>query len=313
MISLIRFHASSPQLQPRPEISWEKNGIFNPGVAIYNGRILLLYRAVGKDNISRFGVATSKNGTDFNFWSDQPVFTPYPESEYETLGVENPRITFLEGKFAIVYTAAAFNNTLTKPNTTDLKTRISLVWTTDFVNYNRQGVIMHSYNDKDAALFPQKWGDYYYLYHRRHPSIWLSKSTDLNTWEDVPNENYIILSPSETSWDNDRVGIGAPPIYTRDGWIVFYHGRDKQGVYRLGVFMADLKNPQKIIYKIPYPILEPRLEFEKSGKINNVVFTCGAVEVDTQYFVYYGGADYAIGGAFIRKLTLLNELKKYPV
>lgn len=303
-----------PLLAPRPNLSWEKGGIFNPGATIFKDKILLLYRAYGEDKVSRFGIATSSDGINFAYQSDTPVFIPNPQSSYEDHGVEDPRVTCLEGKFAIIYTAASYDKNDPHAKVHGFKTRISLAWTEDFCTFDPRGVIVHSYDDKDAALFPQKWGNYYYLYHRRHPSIWLSRSIDLNTWEDVGSEgHYALIIPSKNSWDNDRVGIGAQPIKTEDGWLIFYHARDKQGVYRLGAFLADLENPEKVIAKLPYPILEPVLEFEKRGQVANVVFTCGAVEWGEDYLVYYGAADFVISGGYINKQELLKELKKYLI
>ncbi len=310
MIKLTRLHPSLPLLKPRP-INWEANGVLNPGVTLYDGKISLLYRAVGDDHVSRFGLATSTDGVSFTAASDTPVFAPDPMSKYEERGVEDPRITYLNGRYAIVYVAAAVNKTDLRPNAVDWKTRVSLAFTTDFREFERRGVILHSYNDKNAALFPTQWGEHYYLYHRRHPSIWLSKTLDFNTWEDVCEGSCMVVEPDGNNWDNDRIGIGSQPLYTEDGWLVFYHGRDNAGVYRLSAFLTDYAKPQHIIAKLPYPLLEPELPFETNGPIPNVVFTCGAVEAGNAFWIYYGGADFSIGGAYIDKQALLTELKKY--
>ncbi len=310
MIKLTRLHPSEPLLRPRP-LDWERNGVLNPGATIYDNKIVLLYRAVGSDHVSRFGLATSGDGVSFQSHSQEPVFSPNPGSLYEERGVEDARITLMkDGRYAIVYVAASINTTDIRPHAIDWKTRVSLAFTTDFQQFERRGVILHSYNDKNAALFPVQWGDYYYLYHRRHPSIWLSKSLDLNTWEDVCQDSCMVVQPDGNNWDNDRIGIGSQPLYTEDGWLVFYHGRDNQGIYRLSAFLSDYANPEKIIAKLPYPLLEPELPFETNGPIPNVVFTCGAVDAGDSYFVYYGGADFAIGGAYINKKELLTELKQ---
>lgn len=312
MLTLTRLHPTEPLLRPR-DLDWELNGILNPGVTIYEGKILLLYRAVGDDHVSRFGVATTVDGINFTFEGDQPVFSPDPTSHYEERGVEDARISYVDGRYAVVYVAASINRTDLRPNAIDWKTRVSLAFTTDFKDFQRRGVILHSYNDKNAALFPARWGEWYYLYHRRHPSIWLSRSQDLNTWEDVCDTTCMVVRPENDSWDNDRIGIGSQPIYTDIGWLVFYHGRDKNGVYRLSAFLADLEHPQIVIAKLPYPLLSPELPFEINGPIPDVVFTCGAVEAGENYWVYYGGADFAVGGAYINKQALLDELKHYMI
>ncbi len=310
MIALTRLSPNEPLLKPRP-LPWEQQGVLNAGVTIYNGQILLLYRAVGTDHISRFGVAVSSDGINFQSTGDQPVFAPDPANIHEQLGVEDPRITFINGTYAIVYVAASANPVRSQVDRLVWDTRISLAFTQDFKIFDRRGVIIDSYNDKDAALFPVTWNGYYYLYHRRHPSIWLSKSLDFYTWEDVCQQTCMVVEPNARGWDNDRIGIGSQPIYTEAGWLVFYHGRDKQGVYRIGAYLADLINPEIVVAKLPYPLLQPELPFELQGFVPNVVFTCGAVEAGDSYWVYYGGADYALSGATINKAALLDELKRY--
>ncbi len=297
-------------LKPR-DLAWEKQGVLNAGVTIYDGRILLLYRAVGDDHVSRFGVATTTDGVTFSYPSDQPVFAPDPANPAEALGVEDARVTFLGDRYGIVYVGAAAGPQSQPNQTVRWQTRVSLAFTTDFQTFDRRGVIMDSYNDKDACLFPVQFGDYWYLYHRRLPSIWLSKTLDFRTLEDVCSETCMVVTPELNRWDNDRIGIAAPPLYTDDGWVVFYHGRSKEGVYRLSAFLADLAQPDKILARLPYPLLEPQLPFETQGIVPNVVFSCGAVEIGDAYWVYYGGADYAIGGAWIKKSDLLGELKQY--
>lgn len=310
MIALKRFDDKNPLLSPS-KLAWEKKGVFNPGVAILNNEIILLYRAIDSQGVSRFGLAKSRDGRNFTRASDKPAFGPDPNSRYEEHGVEDPRITFVDNKYAVVYVSATTNITAIRPYAKDWKIRISLAWTKDFKTFDRFGPIMHSYNDKDAALFPVKKDDFYYLYHRRNPDIWLSRSLDLNTWEDVCDGSCSVLEPDKKSWDNDRIGIGSQPIYTEDGWLTFYHGRDNKGVYRLGAFLADHEQPEQILAKLPYPILQPELGFEITGSVPNVVFSCGAIEADGQFLVYYGGADYAIGGAYINKQDLLFELKRF--
>lgn len=95
------------------------------------------------------------------------------------------------------------------------------------------------------------------------------------------------------------MGIGGPPVKTKDGWFLIYHAADEDNVYRLGVALLDLEDPSKVISRQKEPILEPELDWEREGHIPNVVFSCGnAVKGDTIY-VYYGGADTVIGGAVL--------------
>jgi len=121
---------------------------------------------------------------------------------------------------------------------------------------------------------------------------------DLIHWTD----HKIIMRPRPGTWESLKIGAGAPPIKTEYGWLLFYHGVDDNRVYRLGVALLDLKDPSKVIKRYDKPVLSPETQWEKEGQVPNVVFTCGAVEIDGTYFVfYYGGADTVIGVATISK------------
>jgi predicted GH43/DUF377 family glycosyl hydrolase len=157
-------------------------------------------------------------------------------------------------------------------------------------------------------LFPEKIGGKYYLFHRRYPDLWISSSQSL---EHFP-EGQKLHSPHANTWESERVGGGAPPIKTAHGWLVFYHASDKEYIYRLGVMLLDLHDPSKVVAKLDYPILEPTEKYEHDGPIAPAVcFTCGAVEKDGQYLVYYGAGDRCVAVATIECEELLTELLKY--
>ncbi|MEI6479077.1 MAG: glycosidase, partial [bacterium] len=123
---------------------------------------------------------------------------------------------------------------------------------------------------------------------------------------------YIWIEPRVGMWDSKKVGIAAPPIKTKDGWILFYHGvSDEDGFYRLGVCLLDLKDPMKVIARFDEPIFEPETKYELEGQIPNVVFPCGIVKDEGKFFIYYGGADSVIGVATVDENELLKSLKLY--
>ena len=110
-------------------------------------------------------------------------------------------------------------------------------------------------------------------------------------------------------WDSRKVGVGAPPIKTKAGWVLFYHGiSDEDGVYRVGAILLDIKDPTKIIARSDRPIFEPETDYEKKGQISNVVFPCGAVLIDETFYVYYGGGDGVVGVATIKSMKLIKNL-----
>lgn len=306
VVKLERF-SNNPLLIPTTNW-WECRGTFNAGVASYQGKFYFLYRAVGQDGASRFGLATSRDGMSIEERAAAPIFEPDYQNPHEWCGCEDPRITYLEGVYYIVYTAASLypSSSTTISSDAPWRTRVALLKTTDFKTFARQGLIFSDgINDKDAALFPEKIAGRYYIFHRRDLAIILSSSTDLKSWRSEGR----ILEPARVGWQNDRVGIGSPPLKTKLGWLTIYHARDRQGVYRLGAMMVDLHDPRRIVAQLPEPLLEPHEDYERVGVVPNVVFTCGMVEAQADYLVYYGGADKVLAGARIGKITLINALR----
>lgn len=308
-MKLVR-HSTNPILAPTDNW-WEEYLVLNPGVAVYQDKIVLLYRAQGRDRISRFGLAVSADGFNFERFAG-PIFEGDEGNKFERLGVEDARITKIEDTYHILYTAAsvypakeahksAAPSLLSK---VPWRIRATLVKTRDFKTFERLGVVLPDLDTKDCALYPEKIKGKYWLFHRIYPQMYLASSTDLKTWEDLG----IIAHTREESWESERIGAGAPPLKTEKGWLLVHHGVDQNKIYRLGLMLFDLANPSKILYRSQEPILEPEEPYEKEGYVPNVVFTCGAVEKDGQYFVYYGAADKVIGLATIGKAELLASL-----
>jgi len=281
----------NPILRPKRENDWESKLVFNPAALYDNGLFHLLYRAVGEDNISRIGYAVSSNGYEF-FRLDKPVFTPM--GILESKGCEDPRLVSLEGKFYMTYTAYSMKGV-----------RVSLASTRNFIQWERYGVVLPDMENKDAVLFPEKIGGKYVMLHRPMDpprSIWIAYSNDLVRWGDFKK----VMTPIEGKWDGVGIGSASPPVRTEKGWLLIYHGIDKDGVYRLGAALLDLEDPSRVIGRHPEPILEPEEDYELRGEVREVVFGCGICEVEEKYFIYYGAADKVICGATAEKRELLN-------
>ncbi|MCK4499245.1 hypothetical protein KAU11_02005, partial [Candidatus Babeliales bacterium] len=121
--------------------------------------------------------------------------------------------------------------------------------------------------------------------------------------------NKTLFGPRADMWDNKKVGITGPPIETKDGWLLIYHGVSNPGnIYKLGAALLDLQDPSQVIARTDYPIFEPEMAYEKEGCMPNVVFSCGVVVIKNKLFVYYGGADKVIGVATINLSKLLKNL-----
>jgi predicted GH43/DUF377 family glycosyl hydrolase len=186
--------------------------------------------------------------------------------------------------------------------------RMGLIRFTPLEFRTDKGVLNFNLNvipNKDAVLFPKRINGRYCLLHRPMfepetgvpQSIWMSYSDDLINWTD----HSLVLAP-ELPWERVKVGAGTPPILTREGWLVFYHGVEGAGEsdpdrrYHAGALILDLKDPSKILFRSPQPVLSPETAEETTGVVNNVVFPCGAVvSTGGQIDVYYGMGDRAIG------------------
>lgn len=316
----------NPILSPisNPAHWWESRSVFNPGVVAHNGKIYLLYRALGQIHYSSFGLAILSDPTTVEKRSESPVYERDEKSIYEQFGVEDARIVPLDGTYYIVYNAPSIYPTGEKTvNAWDhmsvpWRIRCSLAKTDDFKSFKRLGVILPDVDSKDGVLFPEKINGQYVLLHRIFPDMWISFSDSITHFE----KGTVIAKTRAGKWDDERIGAGGVPIKTKLGWLNFYHGVTKsipsihdRGLdghgfqYSLGILLLDLLDPRKILYRSEAPIFEPEMEYEKNGYVNNVVFTCGAIEWEDKYYVYYGAADTRIGVASISKKELLAELK----
>lgn len=229
-------------------------------------------------SLSHFRLARSKDGV--NFRVDEKAFL-FPETRYETYGIEDPRITLIEGRFYINYTAVSANGITT-----------ALAVTDDFITVERLGIIFGPDN-KDMCLFPEKIHGTYYTFHRPTPKqigtpdMWLAKSDNLIYWGDHKH----FLGASNDEWDKLKLGGGAPVIKTEKGWLQIYHGVDMKERYCLGALLMDIDDPMKILAKSKEPLVQPETDYELYGFFGNVVFTCGALIKNDELWIYYGAAD----------------------
>lgn len=316
-----------------PDVSrpYEAGGVLNPAVARHNGKTYLLYRAVAGEppNYSRVMLAELHPKGDGLEAHRMDICALEPQAPYELWrdgvhgGVEDPRVTPLEdGSFIMAY--AAYGD---GPGG-DALPRIALARSTNLLAWERLGLIkytplqlvgrqsgrtytidLQTVSNKDAMLFPEKIGGRYVLMHRptfppavaqdqgEPASIWLSYSDDLLTWTD----HTMILSPA-AAWEGLKTGGGTPPLWTSQGWLIFYHGvegysdADPNRRYRAGAALLDLKDPRKVLYRSAHPVLEPGTRHEQVGIVNNVVFPTGVLPLpDGRVQVIYGMADQAIG------------------
>lgn len=292
MVTLKRYD-KNPILRPVPEHPWESRHVSNAGVVVRDGRVHILYRAGGDEGkpstlntwpISRIGHAISEDGFTISERLPHPVIDIDGEELPLTDGVEDARIAEIDGKYYIVYCTTSL-----VPETLSFST------SSDLVTYEKHGIIMPDYSQRTGGLLPEKVNGEFVLFHRVLPHMWVSRSADLKTW----HSSKILIRTQWDHWTEVKMGIGATPIRTDQAWIVFIHGKDSRFTYRLGVAWLDLEDPSKVLKMQQEPILEPLEEYEVSGFVNNVVYTCGAAVLGDEVVVYYGCGDQYLAAATV--------------
>jgi predicted GH43/DUF377 family glycosyl hydrolase len=301
MDTMLERYAENPILGPVKEHPWESVRVFNCAAAYEKGKVHIVYRAQGDDNVSRLGYAVSSDGYHIDYRHDSPIFSPV--HHFETFGCEDPRITKIDDRFYMCYTAFG---RVQRWHELGGKMRLAQVGITSIPvsrflgqkwNWGKRVFPIPQVDSKNCVLFPKKFDGKYAIYHRIPPHIWVSYSDSLDDWSKSCHK--IVVSLKE-KWEYKKIGSGAPPIETKKGWLFVYHGVDESFTYRLGLALIDRNNPEKL-RKLRRPIFEPREDYER-----NVVFCCGAVQLDGKLFVYYGADDRTVGVATADVSDLLS-------
>ncbi len=316
----------NPILEPRQRYAWDAFAAFNPAAILLDNEIHLLYRAQGYDGQSVLGHALSRSGLTIDERSTQPVFIPTKtlataanpyrfHSGGGTGGCEDPRIVEINGVLYLMY--VAFDGSqppgvaLTSISKTNfLKKRWR--WTVPRL-ISKPGEIQ-----KNWVLFPEKINGKFAILHGISPEI---KIEYLDSLDQLGKTRYIeslashggrgyITADRLAAWDNIVRGVGAPPIKTAHGWLVFYHGMDMRdpGKYKVGAMLLDLAHPEHILRRALEPVLEPETAYENHGHKSGVVYVCGAVVKGNTLFVYYGASDRTSAVASANIDTFLQDL-----
>lgn len=263
----------------------------DPRVINYKGQDYLT-------TMSYLRLVSSEDGVHFK---DEKEYPPiFGEGKLEAFGIEDCRVATTTDGFYLTFTEVS-----------SLAVGVGLIHTKDWKSYTRHGMIFPPHN-KDCALFEEKINNKYFALHR--PSsvelggnyIWIAESPDRLHW----GNHKCIATTREGMWDCARIGAGAAPIKTSEGWLEIYHGADFNHRYCLGALLLDLNDPSKVIARSDQPIMEPIEKYEQTGFFGNVVFTNGhLVEGDT-IKMYYGASDEVICGAEFSITEILKSLKK---
>ena len=249
--------------------------------------------------LSHLRLAGSDDGVHFTA-AETPTLVG--RGPLESFGIEDSRVTEIDGRFYLTYTAVSPDGVAVGMSSTD-----------DWQTFTPHGVIIAPSN-KDCALFPQRVGGDYWCFHR--PSnvyiggnyIWVARSPDLEHW----GRHRCIARSRPGMWDSARVGAGAEPILTERGWLAIYHGADEHSRYCLGALLLDRDDPARVLARSQEPIMEPTAPYERTGFFGNVVFTNGHVVDGDALTLYYGASDEVICGAHLSVQEILDSLPDTP-
>ena len=324
-------------------LDFENAGVLNPATIREGNTVHLFYRAVSTGNYSSIGYCRLDGPLTVEQRSAKPILIP--EFDYESHGMEDPRIVKIDDLYYLTYTAYDGVNALG-----------ALAVSKDLIHFEKRGLIVprisyHEFNylaetttplnikylrynernrmveeegkhvylwDKNVIFFPRRIQGKLCFLHRIKPDIQivvsvneLQELTDQfwQTYFHHFNEN-ILLAP-KYEHEASYVGGGCPPIETKEGWLLIYHGvcdTVKGYVYSACAALLDLETPRRELARLPYPLFQPEYFWELKGEVNNVCFPTGACVFDDTLYIYYGAADERIACATLNLPDLLKEL-----
>ncbi|MDO8481646.1 MAG: hypothetical protein Q7S75_01015 [bacterium] len=327
---LLSRSSENPILAPNLNEPWENRAVFNPAAVYLNGRVHLFYRALGDDGISRIGYASSTDGIHFER-SPLPSFimrtsspkkfrSPFSSSaslHYSTDlyasgggwgGSEDPRAVEIEGRvymvFGVFESWKSIRIALTSIGQSDL----------DVKRWNWAQYFCLSPKDetnKNWVMFPEKIHGKFAVLHALSPSVLIDYVDSLESLETHPIRSNNNRTGRAGYWDVFVRGAAAPPIKTKYGWLLLYHGMDPAEPvgYKVGAMILDINDPTKVLYRSALPVLEPREAYENDWK-PGVVYASGAIVKDGTLFVYYGGGDKTVNVATAPLEKFLKALMK---
>ncbi len=301
----------NPIISPRPGFLWEAGGTLNPAAIELDNKTHIIYRGASVKNVSALGYAVSSDGFTIDERLDKPIYFPRTDFEYRpgadsNFGCEDPRIVVIGDKLYMTYTAY---------NGDTPRVAVSFITIHDFLDrrwsaWSMPEVITPpNVMNKDATILPEPVNGKYMVIHRVNDSICADFVSSLDFSKETVDKCIEILNPRPGMWDGEKVGIAGPPVKTKRGWLLLYHGVSKGRKYRVGAVLLDLEDPTQIKARTAVPVFEPEESYERNGLVPNVVFPCNLIIRKGVVYIYYGAADSVIGVATIGLEDLLNKLR----
>jgi len=337
--AILTRHEGNPVVTANAAHDWEAIATLNPAAVLVDGQVHLFYRAIGYGGRSVFGHAVSSDGLNFRRF-EEPSYIPgeqakgarSPRRPKKAIplrcpasgidGAEDPRATVLEGEVHILY--AAFNG-WEQARTAHISAPLDGL-NENALDWNEPTLLSKppthwGTGGKNAALLPKKIDGRYVIFHRIWPDICIDYTWTLDMSE-FRDDNTRWLEPKRrikvrpAHWDSGKILVGAPPLETKDGWLLIYNAVSHQhngGGYKIGAMLLDKDDPSTVLYRSKQPILTSQMWYEETGLTPRVTYACGAVIKDGTLFVYYGGADTYVNVATAGLDEFLKKLKQDEV
>jgi predicted GH43/DUF377 family glycosyl hydrolase len=325
------------------EREFENKSVLNPGIYQDGKTVHLIYRAINKKFISTLGYARLDGPVKVADRWKKPFMTP--KFRYEKRGIEDPRLTKIGDTFYLIYVVHDGKNALiaysygkdlfnlkrggiispmlpySKAGKLFKYSRLKDDYYFFESFYQRYGGKNIKIWNKDGFVFPEKINGKFAMIHRILPDMQVvffeefKQLKDEYFWIDyIMNLSKYVMLEGVHGFENRHVGGGAPPIKTKHGWLVIYHGTEEENrcrVYRAGAALFDLADPRKLIARLPYPLISPEEDYELHGHVSHVVFPTGTSVFHGRLYIYYGAADSFVAAASVGLESLVNELLKH--
>lgn len=279
--------------------------IFNSAVIAYEDNFIGVFRGEQTNGIPHIYLGRSDDGISWVFDEEKIPFVDEDGNPMMPVYAYDPRLVQVEDTYYIIWCQDFYGASIGMAKTKDFKNFVRLE--SPFIPYNR-----------NAVLFPRKIDGKFKLLSRPSDSghtpfgdIFLSESPDMVYW----GKHRHVMGRGSNWWESVKIGGGAAPIETSEGWLAFYHGVSgtcNGFVYSIGGAILDIDNPSIVKYRCKTFLLTPEEWYEERGFVPNVVFPCATIsDADTgRIAVYYGAADSYVALAFTTAKEVITYIKE---
>jgi predicted GH43/DUF377 family glycosyl hydrolase len=296
---LFQRFSGNPVLEPDKNLPFESECAYNPCAAVHNNTVYLIYRAEGKEHVSALCMAFG-DGLNFRKFDGNPVIRPAMPEEKQ--GCEDPRICRIGDTFYLTYTAY---DGMYPERSENIFT--ALATSKDLITWEKKGIILRGI--KAAAIYPEKINGEYYMFVGGM-KIFIATSKDLSNWK---LEKKPILDVRKDRFDSRFVEAGASPFLYKGRLVMLFNTADTNGVFHPSLALLDAGDPHKVLFRSDEPLMTPKEDYELSGKVKNVIFGSGLIELNGKFHYYYGGADTCVALATVGKKKLFAYIDSVSV